>query len=236
MPDFSSPRQSVKNQNLLWLFDLDNTLHDAGRFIFPAIEENMNAFIGQRLGQDAASVSALRQLYWQRYGATVLGLIRHHAIRADEFLPTVHALPDLLTMMRYERGLVRLLRRLPGRKILLTNAPREYSLRVLRQLGLHKHFARHIPIEAMHVHRQLRPKPDKLMLRRLLAREGQTAHRTILVEDSAINLKNAKTLGLKTVWITQYLKTRQYRPNYVDLKIKSVHGLPRRLRQLHLAA
>ena len=133
-------------------------------------------------------------------------------------------------------GLVRLLRRLPGRKILLTNAPREYSLRVLRQLGLHKHFARHVPIEAMHVHRQLRPKPDKLMLRRLLARERQAAHRTILVEDSAINLKNAKTLGLKTVWITQYLKQNHHKPGYVDLKAKSVHGLPRRLRQLHLAA
>ena len=59
MPDFSAPRKAVKNQNLLWLFDLDNTLHDAGRHIFPAIEQNMNAFIGERLGQDAASVSRL---------------------------------------------------------------------------------------------------------------------------------------------------------------------------------
>jgi putative hydrolase of the HAD superfamily len=41
----------------------------------------------------------------------------------------------------------------------LTNAPADYSRDVVRHLGLHKHFADHVPIETMVVHRQLRPKP-----------------------------------------------------------------------------
>lgn len=229
------PRASGRNpsgRKLLWLFDLDNTLHDAGSEIFPAIERNMNSFLQQRLNCEMAQVSALRQLYWQRYGATVLGLIRHHAIRADEFLPPVHALPDLPSMLRYERGLARLLRRLPGKKILLTNAPHGYSSIVLRHLGLLGHFARHIPIEAMHVHRQLRPKPDKRMLRQLLAREGKTARDCILVEDSIANLKTARALGLRTVWITQYLRQDHRKPPCVDLKLASVTALPRQLHRL----
>jgi putative hydrolase of the HAD superfamily len=43
---------------------------------------------------------------------------------------------------------------------------------VLRHLGLQRHFAHHIAIEDMHVHGQLRPKPSKLMLRRLLRKHG----------------------------------------------------------------
>ena len=63
--------------------------------------------------------------------------------------------------------ILRLLRALPGRKILFTNAPTRYSTDVVRHLGLRRHFSHHVAIEDMHVHGQLRPKPSKLMMRRL---------------------------------------------------------------------
>jgi putative hydrolase of the HAD superfamily len=248
-------------RNPLWLFDLDNTLHNASHAIFPAIKANMNAYIARVLARelgmdvDPATVNEARLRYWRRYGATLLGMMRHHGVRADEFLHHAHTFEDLRAMVRRERGLGRLLRRLPGRKILLTNAPYRYSRDVLRQIGLHKHFARHVAIEHMHVHRQLRPKPSRLMLRRLLARERVAPHRAILVEDTVETLKYAKALGVRTVWITQYLagsdQMRQRvdglanvgvgrgvappcinRPMYVDVKVKSVLQLPRRLARL----
>jgi putative hydrolase of the HAD superfamily len=95
-------------------------------------------------------------------------------------------------MVRWERGLSRLLRRLPGRKILLTNAPTAYSHGVMRHIGLQRHFAHHIAIEDMRVHGQLRPKPSKLMLRRLLRKHGLAPRRCVLVEDTLVNLKHAK--------------------------------------------
>ena len=236
----------------LWLFDLDNTLHDASHAIFPAINVNMNAFMARVLGTaeapaDPATVNAVRLDYWKRYGATLLGLVRHHAVREDEFLREAHRFDDLTTMIRAERGLARLLQRLPGRKILLTNAPRRYSREVLRHLGLHRHFARHIPIESMRVHRRLRPKPSRLMLRQLMAREGIAARRCILVEDTVDTLKAAKALGMRTAWVTQYLAAKPglggyagnlaspkhtKRPAYVDVKVKSVRKLPASLHRL----
>ena len=147
-------------------------------------------------------------------------------------------------MMRSEAGLGRLLQKLPGRKILLTNAPRAYSTHVMRHLNLGRHFAHHIAIEQMHVHGQLRPKPSKLMLSRLLRRHGVAARDCILVEDTLINLKSAKQLGLRTVWVTQYLRMREnsalaaprprmlISPQYVDVKVKSVRQLPKRLQRL----
>ena len=153
------------SRQLVWLFDLDNTLHDAGHAIFPAINRNMNALIARVLESESKpahveAVNAARIAYWQRYGATLLGMMRHHAVRSDDFLREAHEFADLSQMIRAERGVAYLLRRLPGLKILLTNAPAAYSREVVRHLGLHKHFADHVPIESMVVHRHLRPKPS----------------------------------------------------------------------------
>ena len=42
----------------LWLFDLDNTLHDASHSIFPAITANMNVFIARVLGDGNPKIGA----------------------------------------------------------------------------------------------------------------------------------------------------------------------------------
>jgi putative hydrolase of the HAD superfamily len=236
----------------IWLFDLDNTLHNASHAIFPAINANMNAYMARVLGDgdtpaDQDTVNAARLAYWKRYGATLLGMVKHHQVKMDDFLHAAHLFEDLPSMIRAERGLARLLKRLPGRKILLTNAPRHYSQEVMRHLGLHRHFAKHIPIEAMQVHRQLRPKPSKQLLRKLVARERTSPRRCILVEDTAFNLKAAKALGMRTAWVTQYLATSPNhrllaggkpppvfikRPIFVDVKVQSVTQLPATLHRL----
>jgi putative hydrolase of the HAD superfamily len=235
-PKKTKPRAS----SFTWLFDLDNTLHDASHAIFPAIHANMNAYMAQVLGSDdkpasAAVVDAARYDYWRRYGATLLGMVKHHGVRADDFLREAHRFDDLPRMIRAERGINRMLRRLPGRKILLTNAPRRYSREVMRHLGLHRHFTQHIAIEAMRVHRQWRPKPSKHLLRKIIAGKRLSAGRCVLVEDTIATLKAAKTLGMRTAWITRYLSAAANptkRPFYVDVKVKSIGQLSKRLLSL----
>lgn len=224
-------------ENLVWLFDLDNTLHDASHAIFPAINKNMNAAIARVLDAERqpahpAAVDAVRIAYWQRYGATLLGMIRHHAVRADEFLRDAHQFENLSQMIRTERGLTRIFRRLPGTKILLTNAPTAYSREVMRHIGLHRHFAEHVPIESMVVHRHLRPKPSRPMLQRLLAGRGLRPRYCVLVDDTLANLKSAKSLGLRTVWFTGYLSAVARRPGFVDVTVKSLSQLPKMLHRL----
>jgi putative hydrolase of the HAD superfamily len=80
-------------------------------------------------------------------------------------------------------------------------------------------------------------------LRRLLRRHGLAASRCILVEDTLVNLKRARQLGVRTAWVTQYLRYSDpigkaplpkmvKRPGYVDVKVKSVLRLPAHLRRL----
>ncbi|ARS54651.1 pyrimidine 5'-nucleotidase [Ralstonia nicotianae] len=190
----------------VWLFDLDNTLHHASHAIFPQINRLMTAYVARVLGTDEATASRVRVDYWRRYGATILGMVRHHGVDPDDFLAQAHRFDDLRAMVRAERGLAQLLRALPGRKILLTNAPAAYAREVVRHIGLRRAFAREIAVEHMWVHRRLRPKPDPLMLRRLLARERIAPSRAILVEDTLSHLKRYRRLGLSTVWVTGYLR------------------------------
>ena len=224
---------------LTWLVDLDNTLHNASHAIFPAINANMNTYMARLLGEngglaDAVTVNEARQAYWQKYGATLLGLVNHHAVNQAEFLHEAHQFANLSTMLRYETGLKHLLKRLPGRKILLTNAPRQYSKQVLRQLGLHRCFTSHIPIEAMRVHGRLRPKPARCLLQKILTRQKLRAQRCILIEDTRDNLRTARQLGIKTVWVTQYLKDNKHfaRGPFVDVKVHSVKQVPAYLSRL----
>jgi len=222
------------NSRLVWFFDLDNTLHDASYRIFKTINGTMNAYLMEHLRLDEVAASTLRVDYWQRYGATLLGLVRHHAIDAHHFLNETHRFaeePGFADMVRIEHGLGTLLRQLPGRKVLLTNAPRRYANSVLRHIGLHRHFTRRYAIEHMRIHGRYRPKPSRFMLRALLAREGVRPAQAVLVEDTLENLRSARAVGMRTVLVSAW-QNRIGRPSYVGLQVESVMQLNRRRRFL----
>ena len=98
-----------------WVFDLDNTLHNASPHIFPHINRSMTAYLQRHLQLSEEDAGNLRAQYWRRYGATLLGMMRHHGTDPEHFLRETHAFPDLSGMVVYERGLAAMLRRLPGR-------------------------------------------------------------------------------------------------------------------------
>ena len=158
----------------VWLFDLDNTLHNTSAAIFPQINRMMNEFIMRKLDLDEGQASTLRTDLWHRYGATLLGLVKHHGIDAHEFLREAHAFDDLESLIHAERGLVQALRRLPGRKILLTNAPRHYAEGVLFHLGLDIQFRHRYAVEHMQVRGRFMPKPSRTMLAYVLARVSRS--------------------------------------------------------------
>lgn len=225
-------RKTPARRARVWLFDLDNTLHDASHSILPAIDARMTDYVARHLALERPVADRLRAHYWKRYGATLLGLIRHHGIDVHHFLHATHDF-EVATLLRFERGLARLLARLPGRKILLTNAPLAYATAVLRGLAVHRHFRSRYPIERMRVHGVYRPKPSKPMLRALLARERVRAADAVLVEDSAVNLKAARHLGVATVLMTGHGtplaagRGPRARAGYVGLRISTLHALPR---------
>jgi putative hydrolase of the HAD superfamily len=229
----------MRGSRAVWFVDLDNTLHNASHRIFSALDGTINAFITDELGLNETDANALRMDYWRRYGATLSGLVRHHGVKVDHYVDKTHAFIHEGAVSDWvirRPGLARALATLPGRKILLTNAPGRYAARVLMALGLERAFEKCIAIEAMHLHGTLRPKPSQAMLRAIAARERVLAQDAILVEDSVANLKAARAIGWRTVFVSGFLapraKVRIYRPAYVDLQVKSIAELALRYRGL----
>jgi putative hydrolase of the HAD superfamily len=203
----------------VWLFDLDNTLHDASPHIFPHINRSMTAYLERHLALDPAAADALRVAYWKRYGATLLGLMRHHGTDPRHFLAETHRFERLAELMVFPRALKSLLRRLPGLKIVFSNGPSHYAAAVVRAMGLEKLFHDVFGVDDMGFH----PKPGIRAYRHLLRSHRLNPRRCILVEDSEENLRTAKRLGMRTVWLSRSLKA----PGYVDYKLTSVLGLRR---------
>lgn len=195
----------------VWLFDLDNTLHDASRAVFGRLNGSMTDYIATELAVPRPEADALRFHYWKRYGATLMGLERHHGIRAAHFLKETHRLPGLEAQLHMPPADRAALRRLKGRKIVFTNAPADYARRVLTALDIVDAFEAVVAIEDMRVFGHLRPKPDVRMLRAVLARLKLPAHRCVLVEDTLANLRTARSLGMGTVWMRHYLGARAAR-------------------------
>jgi putative hydrolase of the HAD superfamily len=191
-----------------WLLDLDNTLHDASHAAFGELHVAMADYIVDHLGVPADQAGALRERYWLRYGATLLGLVRHHGVRAAHFLDETHRMPGLEDRLRTSAHDRAALARLPGRKFILTNAPRAYAMRVLLALGLAPLVDGVISIEDMTMFGALRPKPDARMLRHIAARLGVPASRCVLVDDTLVHLKAACSVGMRAVWMQRYLGGR----------------------------
>ena len=232
----------MSSDRRVWLFDLDNTLHDASHASFGPTNAAMTQYIVDHLGLPQAEASALRQHYWLHYGATMLGLVRHHGVRATHFLDATHQLPGLETRLRTSAHDRAALRRLPGRKFILTNAPRAYALRVLNTLRLARCFDGVISIEDMTMFGHHRPKPDARMFRAIAARLKLAPHRCTLIEDTLEHQRAARRVGMHTVWMQRYLPSRQrpghpresgapvgvqpcHRPAYVCARINSLQGL-----------
>lgn len=192
----------------VWLFDLDNTLHDASHASFGPVRDAMAAYMVDELGLAPDEAARLRTHYWQRYGTTLLGLVRHHGVDAAHFLAQTHRHPELEQKLRASLHDRAALRRLAGRKYILTNAPRDYTLRVLRSLGLERLFDGVLSVEDMRMFGHLRPKPDARMFRYIAARLKVLPSDCVLVEDMLDNQKSAAALGMRTAWMQRYLDGR----------------------------
>ena len=202
------------------MFDLDNTLHNAVPHVFPHISRAMTAYLQAHLDLTEAGANRLRVQYWQRYGATLLGLTRHHPqIDPCHFLWHTHQFPHLSAMLVYERRLSGMLRKLPGKKILFSNAPEHYALDVLQAMNLKNLFADVFCVERT----RFRPKPAAQGFRQLLLRHSIRPEQAIMVEDDLDNLRTAKRLGMHTVWVTSASKS----PPFVNVRVKSVLQLRR---------
>jgi putative hydrolase of the HAD superfamily len=178
------------------LFDLDNTLYSPERNLFNLIDRRINDYMHQVVGIPLEDVDLLRRRYWQRYGVTMQGLMRHHQVDPEDYLHYVHDI-DVASRLLPDPELQRTLQALPHRRAIFTNSSTDHSRRVLEALHLSDLFEEIFDIRVANY----LPKPLPDPYHAVLARLNIPAEECIMVEDTAENLRTAKELGMGTILV-----------------------------------
>jgi putative hydrolase of the HAD superfamily len=178
-----------------WLFDLDNTLYPTASGFMVEIERRMTSYVERLTGLPRDEAYRLQKKYLAEYGLTLSGLIEHHGVDPAEY----HALFDDLPLESLAENpeLIAAIERLPGRRLIFTNANDVHAERVLARLGLARLFddVFHIALSAYV------PKPNRVAFEAIDAAHGIDPKVTAFFEDSERNLEPAAELGMTTVLV-----------------------------------
>lgn len=178
-----------------WIFDLDNTLYSPGLRLFDQIEAKMTRWVMDNLSLDRAAADRLRRRYWAEHGTTLAGLMADHGVDPSPWLDHVHDI-DLSALVP-DPALTRGIARLPGRRIVFTNADIRYAARVLQARGLSHLFDALYGVEETGFH----PKPRPEAYERIRQLDGLDPARAAMFEDDPRNLVVPHALGMRTIHV-----------------------------------
>lgn len=178
-----------------WVFDLDNTLYPVTEALLRHIDEHMGKFVANFLNIDATEARRVQKAYFRKYGLTLRGLMIHHGLDPTRFFEEMT--PMDLTEVDPNPTLGETIKRLPGRKIIYTNASTHHAELVLDRLEMSDVFEAIYDIAAA----EYLPKPAIEAYHSLCSMHSIDPQRAVMIDDIARNLEPAATLGMKTVWM-----------------------------------
>jgi putative hydrolase of the HAD superfamily len=178
-----------------WVFDLDNTLYPASCNLFAQIDIKMRDFVSKFLGLESEEAYLKQKEYFRQYGTTLRGMMVMHDMDPHAFLDHVHDID--VSPVPPSPDLDAALGRLPGRKLIFTNATVDHAQRVMDRLGVSHHFDGIFDI----CRTDFIPKPEPSIYDLFIEDYGIDPKKSVMVEDISRNLAPAAALGMTTVWI-----------------------------------
>src|ERR1700761_4914049 len=115
-----------------WIFDLDDTLYPRSIGVHRQLKHRVVLFIADHMKIDHAAAEAVHLDYYERFGATLQGLVELHGVAPRAFLDFVHDID--LSVLTPNEDLVAALRMLPGRRVIFTNASRAHAAAALNAM------------------------------------------------------------------------------------------------------
>ena len=210
-----------------WIFDLDNTLYSGQTQVFSEVDKKMSAFISKKMNVDLVKAKEIQKKYFYEYGTTLSGLMKQDGIDPHDFLEFVHDID--ISWLPKDLKLREELIKIKEKKIIFTNGSHAHVENVTKQLGIEGLFDGAFDI----VDANFTPKPHLDPYEKLIKKFDINPNQSILIEDIAHNLEQAKNLGMKTCWLKNeepFAKKDSDKP-YIDYKIKS---LPSFLQEINI--
>lgn len=181
-----------------WLFDLDNTLYPAESGFMSEVVDRMTDFVEKVTGLPRDDAYRLQKAYLAEHGLTLKGMMLNHGVDPKDFHAIFHDMS--LAALARDADLLAALERLPGRRLIFTNADDIHAERVLEHLGLS-----HLFTDVFHIGSAgYAPKPSPQAFARMSAAHAIDPAATAFFEDSERNLAPAAELGMTTVLVGPY--------------------------------
>jgi putative hydrolase of the HAD superfamily len=178
-----------------WLFDLDNTLYPLASGLAGLVSDRITDFVADLTGLPRGEAHALQKQYLLEHGITLGGLMSRHGVDPQVYHAHLNQVPlDVLTP---DPALKAALARLPGRRIVFTNADEIHAQRVLDKLELSELFE-----SVFHIgHAGYSPKPSPEAYALLALAHAVEPRETAFFEDTVRNLAPAAALGMTTILV-----------------------------------
>ena len=201
-----------------WIFDLDNTLYSGQTKVFSEVDKKMSSFISEKFNVDLVEAKKIQKEYFYEYGTTLSGLMKKKNVDPNEFLEFVHDID--ISWLPEDKLLKEELIKIKDKKYIFSNGSHAHIKNVTIQLGIYGLFDGAFDItDADFV-----PKPHIAPYRKMIKKFKLDPKQSILIEDIAHNLEQAKNLGMKTCWLENneaFAKKDADKP-YIDYKINSL--------------
>ena len=201
-----------------WIFDLDNTLYSGQTKVFSEVDKRMSSFISEKLKIDIIEAKKIQKEYFYEYGTTLSGLMQKKNIDPNEFLEFVHDID--ISWLPKDKLLREELIKIKEKKYIFSNGSHAHIRNVTNQLGIDDLFDGAFDITDAN----FLPKPRIEPYKKLIQKFKLDPNKSILIEDIAHNLEQAKNLGMKTCWLENdetFAKKDADKP-YIDYKINNL--------------
>ena len=201
-----------------WIFDLDNTLYSGQTKVFSEVDKKMSSFISEKFNVNLVEAKKIQKEYFYEYGTTLSGLMKRKNVDPNEFLEFVHDID--ISWLPKDKFLKEELIKIKDKKYIFSNGSHAHIKNVTMQLGIHGLFDGAFDITDA----DFIPKPHIDPYKKLIKKFKLDPKQSILIEDIAHNLEQAKNLGMKTCWLENdeaFAKKDADKP-YIDYKINSL--------------
>jgi len=178
-----------------WVFDLDNTLYPRSCNLFAQIDRLITRYVMDVTGLDRIPAHRLQKDYYRDHGTTLNGLMNVYGVDPDHYLSQVHAID--YSPVEPDPELVDLIKKLPGRKFVFTNADIGHAEAVLLRLGARELFDGVFDIRSA----GFTPKPERLAYEVFLKNFDISPQKAAMFDDLEKNLKVPHLMGMNTVHV-----------------------------------
>jgi len=201
-----------------WIFDLDNTLYSGQTKVFSEVDKKMSSFISEKFNVNLIEAKKIQKEYFYEYGTTLSGLMEKKSVDPNEFLEFVHDID--ISWLPKDKILKEELIKIKEKKYIFSNGSHAHIKNVTNQLGINGLFDGAFDI----TDGDFIPKPHLEPYKKLIEKFKIDPKQSILIEDIAHNLEQAKKLGMKTCWLEneETFAKKDADKSYIDYKINNL--------------